>query len=198
MSQKKGEKKELLELVAKNVDISFFGETEKLMHLQKVLNLNETPDVIECFDISHLSGTNIVASMVQFRNAKPDKANYRRFKIKTVQQNDDFASMREVVRRRYTKLKLNNEPMPNLILIDGGIGQLNRAIEALDAIGLKIPIISLAKEFEEIYVPGKSQPIKLKHKDKGRLLLQYIRDEAHRFAITYNRLLRKKERFTRS
>ena len=136
--------------------------------------------------------------MVQFRNAKPDKANYRRFKIKTVQQNDDFASMREVVRRRYTKLKLNNEPMPNLILIDGGIGQLNSAIEALDAIGLKIPIISLAKEFEEIYVPGKSQPIKLKHKDKGRLLLQYIRDEAHRFAITYNRLLRKKERFTRS
>ena len=106
--------------------------------------------------------------------------------------------MREVVRRRYTKLKLNNEPMPNLILIDGGIGQLNSAIEALDAIGLKIPIISLAKEFEEIYVPGKSQPIKLKHKDKGRLLLQYIRDEAHRFAITYNRLLRKKERFTRS
>jgi len=190
---KQGEKKELLDLVQKNIEISFFGDTEKLNLLKKVINLQETPYVIECFDISHLSGTNIVASMVQFRNAKPDKTNYRRFKLRTVTQNDDYASMQEVVKRRYTKLKLNNETLPNLIVIDGGLGQLNSALQILNELNLRVPIISLAKEFEEIHIPGQKNPKRLDPKNKARLLLQAIRDEAHRFAINYNRLLRKKE-----
>ena len=190
---KQGEKKQLLDLVQKNIEISFFGDTEKLEALKKAINLQETPHVIECFDISHLSGTNIVASMVQFRNAKPDKTNYRRFKIRTVTQNDDYASMQEVVKRRYTKLKNENLNLPNLIVIDGGLGQLNSALEILNKLNLKIPIISLAKEFEEIHIPGQEKPIRLDPKNKARLLLQQIRDEAHRFAINYNRLLRKKE-----
>ncbi|MGK0209400.1 MAG: excinuclease ABC subunit C [Patescibacteria group bacterium] len=192
-----GEKKALLDLVEKNIEIAFFAETEKLEILQNRLNLQELPIVMECFDISHLSGTHIVASMVQFRNGKPDKSNYRRFKMKTVFQNDDFASMEEVVKRRYTKLKNENLSLPNLIIIDGGIGQLNAALKALDSLNLKIPIISLAKQFEEIFVPGSSEAIRLSDKNKGRLLLQQIRDEAHRFAITYNRLLRKKSLFNK-
>jgi len=190
---KQGEKKELLDLVKKNIEISFFGDTEKLNLLKRLINLQETPYVIECFDISHLSGTNIVASMVQFRNAKPDKTNYRHFKLRTVTQNDDYASMREVVKRRYSKLKNENLDLPNLIVIDGGLGQLNSALQILNELNLKIPIISLAKEFEEIHVPGQTRPIRLESKNKARLLLQAIRDEAHRFAIKYNRLLRKKE-----
>jgi excinuclease ABC subunit C len=188
-----GEKKELLELVKKNIEISFFGDLDKLNLLKRLINLQETPHVIECFDISHLSGTNIVASMVQFRMGKPDKSNYRRYKLKTVTKNDDYASMQEVVRRRYTKLKLNREEFPNLIVIDGGLGQLNSALQILDELNLKIPIISLAKEFEEIHIPGQKKPIRLDKKNKARLLLQQIRDESHRFAIKYNRLLRKKE-----
>jgi len=190
---KHGEKKELLYLVIKNIEVSFFGDIQRIETLKRILNLHETPTVIECFDISHLSGTNIVASMVQFRNGRPDKSNYRRYRIKTVEKNDDFASMREVVKRRYSKLKSENRSYPNLVIIDGGIGQLNASIKVLEEIGVKIPIISLAKEFEEVYLPGRNTPIRLDEKNKGKLLLQAIRDEAHRFAVKYNRLLRKKE-----
>lgn len=188
----KGEKKELLDLVAKNIELSFFGDVENITELKKVIKMQTLPNVIECFDISHLSGTIIVASMVQFRNGKSDKSNYRRYKMKTVTQNDDFASMREVVKRRYTKLKMNKESFPDLIVIDGGVGQLNAAIESLNNLGLRIPVISLAKEFEEIYLPNNPHPIRLAEKNKARLLLMRIRDEAHRFAVTYNKLLRKK------
>ena len=187
----KGELKELLELVAKNIDISFFNDIQRVEILQKTLGLNQIPTTIECFDISHLSGTKIVASMVQFKNGKPNKSNYRKFKLKTVISNDDFASMREVVYRRYSRLKRENQPMPDLIVIDGGLGQLNCALESLNKLDIKIPIISLAKKLEEIYVPGREETIKLDNKNKGRLLLQAIRDEAHRFAITFNRSLRK-------
>lgn len=190
---KKGEKKQLLELVMKNIEISFFGDMEKLSDLKTKLKLQEIPSVIECFDISHLSGTSTVASMVQFRNAKSDKSNYRRFKIMTVEGIDDVMAISEVVRRRYTRLIRDFVEMPKLIIIDGGRGQLNSALTELDNLNLKIPIISIAKKFEEVYLPGLMFPLKLDKKSKALKLIQQIRDEAHRFAISYSRLLRKKE-----
>ncbi|MCF7901435.1 excinuclease ABC subunit UvrC [Candidatus Woesearchaeota archaeon] len=188
-----GEKKQLLNLILKNIENAYFLEDDTLEELQKELKLHETPEIIECFDISHLSGTSTVASMVQFKNAKTDKNNYRRFKIRTVEGIDDFASIAEVVRRRYTKLKTDNLQMPNLIVIDGGKGQLSAAIKELEKLRLNTPIISLAKREEEIFMPGNPKPIILNKKSKSLKLLQRIRDEAHRFAITYNRNLRKKE-----
>jgi len=185
-------KKQLLNLVKKNVEINFFGDITKLEELQKKLKLHELPAVIECFDISHLSGTATVGSMVQFRNAKPDKSNYRRFKIRTVEQIDDFASIAEVVRRRYSRLKAENAEMPNLIIIDGGKGQLSTAMNELKKLYLRIPMISIAKRDEEIFFPGSRFPLKLGKKEKALKFVQEMRDEAHRFAISYNRLLRKK------
>lgn len=138
----------------------------------------------------------MVGSMAQFRNGKPDKTNYRRFRIRTVSGVDDVAALAEVVRRRYTRLIQDHAALPNLIIIDGGIGQLNGAVHELNAIGIKIPIISIAKQFEEIYLPGSSQPLHLERKEKALLFIREIRDEAHRFAIAYNRLLRKKELVT--
>lgn len=186
-----GEKKHLLELVKRNVEMSFFGDMEKVEELRKKLKLQDAPNVIECFDISHLQGTAMVGSMVQFRNAKPDKSNYRRFKIRTVGKIDDFAAIAEVVKRRYSRLKNENLEMPDLIVIDGGKGQLSAAMTELEKLYLKIPIISLAKRFEEIYFPGSRFPLRLDHKEKALRFLQEIRDEAHRFAIKYNRTLRK-------
>ena len=189
----KGEKKQLLDLVAKNIEITFFTSSRKISLLQQKIRLHEKPTVIECFDISHLSGTSMVGSMVQFRNGKPDKNNYRRFRIRNVKGINDVSAIGEVVRRRYKRLKEENQLFPNLIIIDGGKGQLNRAIHELDDLGIIIPIISIAKKFEEIYVPGQIHPIILQKKDKALQFIQEIRDEAHRFALTYNRLLSKKE-----
>ncbi len=190
---KKGEKKDLLDLVKKNIEINLFGDSEKVLELKEKLKLNENPSVIECFDISHLSGTSTVASMVQFRDGKADKNNYRRFKIRGVDGIDDFACMQEVVRRRYSKLKRENLEMPNLIVIDGGKGQLSSVIEILEELKLKIPTVSLAKREEEVFVPRRSNPIILDRRGKALKLLQEMRDEAHRFAIKYNRLLRVKK-----
>ncbi|OVE74677.1 excinuclease ABC subunit C, partial [archaeon D22] len=128
---KLGDKLKLLNLVKRNIEISFLQESEMTNELREKLKLNSNPHVIECFDISHLGGTNIVASMVQFRGAKPDKSNYRKFKIRTVDQNDDFASMAEVVKRRYKRLKEENSDMPDLIVIDGGKGQLSASLSVL-------------------------------------------------------------------
>ncbi len=189
----KGEKKQLLDLVEKNVEITFFADLEKVETLKKRLNLDNAPMVIECFDISHLAGTANAGAMVQFRAGKPDKNNYRRFKIKTVDIIDDFAAIAEVVRRRYYRLVLEKGEQPDLIIIDGGRGQLNYAAHELEKLNLKIPIISIAKQFEEIYVPNLSKPLRLEKKDKALLFIQEVRDEAHRFAIKYNRLLHKKE-----
>jgi excinuclease ABC subunit C len=189
----RGEKKQLLELVKKNVEVTFFGNIEKLEDLKTKLNLQETPEVIECFDISHLSGTSTAGSMVQFRNGLPDKSNYRRFKIRSVEGVDDTAAIAEVVRRRYSRLFNEKSKMPNLVIIDGGLGQLNAAIKELSKLGLKIPIISIAKKFEEVYLPGLRTPLNISKKTKALQLIQSIRDEAHRFAIQYNKLLRKKE-----
>ncbi len=189
----KGSKKQLLDLVAKNIDISFFAEVKKVEALQKRLNLKDSPSVIECFDISHLSGTSTVGSMVQFRNGKPDKSNYRRFRIRTVEGIDDVAAISEVVKRRYTRLLAEDSEFPNLIIIDGGRGQLNFALRQLEKLDVKIPIVSIAKQFEEIFVPGLTHPLRLIKADKALRFIQEIRDEAHRFALKYNRLLREKE-----
>jgi len=189
----KGEKKLLLDLVKKNIEISFFGDMTLLEDLKNVLSLDSTPFVIECFDISHLSGTSMVGSMVQFRNAKPDKSNYRKFKIMSVQGIDDTKAIAEVVRRRYTRLLKSGSELPSLVIIDGGKGQLNSAVRELEKIGLSIPLVSIAKRLEEIHKPGLENPIRISRKGKTLHLIQQIRNEAHRFAITYNRLLRSKE-----
>jgi excinuclease ABC subunit C len=187
-----GAKKRLLDLVAKNIELVFFGDQLKLEELRDELGLGDLPVVIECFDISHLGGTSVVGSMVQFRNGKPDKRNYRRFRIKTVQGIDDVGAVREVVRRRYTRLKKEGSDFPDLVVIDGGRGQLNAAAAALRAEGIRIPVIALAKREEQVYMQGHAHPLPLGKKEKASLFLQEIRDEAHRFAVTYHRLLRKK------
>jgi len=187
---KKGEKKKLLELVISNIESSYFGNLQKIKHLAEKLRLHEMPKVIECFDVSHLSGTSTVGSMVQFRDGMPDKSNYRRFRIRTVEGIDDIKAISEVVNRRYLRLKEEKTALPDLIIIDGGKGQLNAALDVLDSLELEIPVISIAKREEEIYFPGLNFPIKLKKNDKALLFIREIRDEAHRFAITYNRLLR--------
>lgn len=188
----KAVKKQLLDLVLKNIELTFFGDVSKVEALQRQLNLQDTPTVIECFDISHLSGTSMVGSMVQFRNGKPDKTNYRRFRIRTVKGIDDTAAIAEVVRRRYTRLQQEHTPFPQLIIIDGGLGQLHSAAHELELLGVNIPMIAIAKHFEELYIPGHPQPLRLGKKEKALLFIREIRDEAHRFAIQYNRLLRKK------
>ena len=189
---KQGEKKDLLELARKNVEIGFFGHQKKLEALQEALSLPKTPDVIEGFDISHLSGTFTVGSMVQFRGGRPDKQNYRRFKIRSVDGIDDFASIAEVVRRRYVRQKEEGREMPDLIIVDGGKGQLWAASQKLRKLKLEIPIISIVKGSEEIYVPRLRHPLPVEKDEKASLFVQEMRDEAHRFAIKYNRLLRKK------
>lgn len=175
------------------------GPQAALAELGAALNC-PPPRRIEGFDISHAQGSDTVASMVVFIDGKPAKDQYRRFKIRTVEGIDDFASMREVVTRRYRKL---TEPdtegwdAPDAILIDGGKGQLNSAVAALDALGLDLPIFGLAKQFEEIYLPGRKDGIQLGDRSPARFLIQRLRDEAHRFAITFHRNLRGK-RMTRS
>ena len=173
-----------------------------LAQLAKVLNLPAPPARIEGFDISNISGTFKVASLVSFKNGRPDRANYRRFKIKTVTGQDDFASIAEVVHRRYARLKrefkveatAQPSTFPDLILIDGGRGQLNAACAELEKLGLgKIPIIGLAKEFEEIYLPEKTEPLRLGLAHPAVKLLQRLRDECHRVANSYNAQLRLKK-----
>jgi excinuclease ABC subunit C len=165
-----------------------------LAELAKVLGLASPPRRIEGFDISNISGTFAVASLVSFKNGRPDRANYRRFKIKTVEGQDDFAGMAEVVGRRYSRLKRESKPMPDLILIDGGKGQLGMAYAELEKMGLgKIPVIGLAKEFEEIYQPGESKPLRLGLNHPAVKLLQRVRDECHRVANSYNAQLRLKK-----
>ncbi|MCK4460105.1 MAG: excinuclease ABC subunit C [Methanosarcinales archaeon] len=189
----RGAKKKLLDLVKKNIEITFFGGQLKLEGLKKLLGLSGIPEVIECFDISHLSGTSMVGSMVQYRSGKPDKQNYRRFKIRTVEAIDDFAAIAEVIRRRYVRLKKENGEFPDLIIVDGGKGQLSSARAELERLDLDIPIISIAKREEEIYIPALARPLPVDQKEKASLFVQEIRDEAHRFAIAYHRLLRKKQ-----
>ncbi|QDU19326.1 excinuclease ABC subunit UvrC [Urbifossiella limnaea] len=164
-----------------------------LVGLRKVLGLAKTPRTIEGMDIAHISGTDTVASLVSFLDGLPFKAGYRRFKIKSVEGVDDFASMREVVTRRFRRLSDEDESFPDILLIDGGKGQLNAAVASFQALGVEPPcVISLAKQEEEIFRPGEAESIKLSRHSAALRLLQYVRDEAHRFAQHYHHMLRRK------
>jgi len=165
---------------------------------QEALGLPVPPKRIECFDISHIQGTDKVASMVVWEDGRMKKSDYRKFIIRTVVGNDDFASMREVVTRRYSRLQQENKAFPSLILIDGGLGQLHAAVEALETIGvINQPVASIAKREEIIYVYGQEdEPIKLDRYSPVLHLIQMVRDEAHRFAVTFHRTRRGAARLT--
>ena len=166
-----------------------------LERMKSDFRLNELPRHIECFDNSNIQGTNPVASCVVFRNGKPSKKDYRHFKIKTVEGPDDFASMKEVLTRRYTRLMTESpDDLPQLIVVDGGKGQLSAAVEALDEIGLHgtIAVVGIAKRLEEIYFPGDSLPLYISKTSESLRVIQHLRDEAHRFGITFHRDLRSK------
>jgi len=191
---------------------------EDLAELGEELHLDGPPRVMECFDISNVSSNHIVASMVRFTDGRPDNQNYRRYRIRTVEGQDDFASMAEVIRRRYSRILLENRAadpdaeisqespleaqrrlaregrakivLPDLVIVDGGKGQLGMAVRELRALGLhELPVIGLAKQREEIFIPGRGEPILISHERGALKLLQRIRDEAHRFANDYNSLL---------
>jgi excinuclease ABC subunit C len=187
-------------------------QTEGLAELQQALNLSEPPLRIECYDISTLQGTNTVGSMTVFVKGIPRKSDYRRFKIQTVQGQNDYAGLQEMLRRRFKRMaddeyslaqndlargEDNDNPwslIPNLVIIDGGKGELNAALEVLEDFGLRevVPVVGLAKREEEIFIPGVSEPVLLPHNSQGLFLIQRIRDETHRFGVTYHRKLRGK------
>ncbi|MEL7005979.1 MAG: excinuclease ABC subunit UvrC, partial [Bacteroidota bacterium] len=205
MVPKIGDKRKLLELSLKNALFSKKEKQERLRQrqnnhlevleeLQERLKLKNLPKHIECFDNSNVQGTNPVASMVCFKDGKASKKDYRKYNIKTVIGPDDFSSMKEVVSRRYAHLQRENLPFPDLILIDGGKGQLNAAVEAIKALGLygSIPLAGIAKRLEEIYLPGDQIPVLFNKKSQALMLLQRLRDEAHRFAITFHKQKRSK------
>jgi len=202
----RGQKKALLDLVETNAKHAFqqrfriMRPSSKAMQeaLQDALGLPDPPKRIECFDISHIQGTDKVASMVVWEDGRMKKSDYRKFIIRTVVGNDDFASMREVVTRRYSRLQQENKPFPSLILIDGGLGQLHAAVEALEAIGvINQPVASIAKREEIIYVYGQEdEPIKLDRYSPVLHVIQMVRDEAHRFAVTFHRTRRGAARLT--
>jgi excinuclease ABC subunit C len=170
------------------------ADEEALRLLGEALGLPGPPRTIECFDISHISGTFVVASMVHFANGRPDKDNYRRFQIKTFIGNDDFRAMEEVVGRRYRRLAEEAKPFPDLVVIDGGRGQIGAALKAFIASDLKPPaIIGLAKKHETVFFPDERSPLNLPLNNPALHLLQRVRDEAHRFANTYNAVLRSKK-----
>jgi len=210
---KGGDKKKLLDLSLKNVEyyqeelhrkkiLQLEGSTDKekkkvLYKMQDDLHLSDLPLHIECFDNSNFQGSYAVAAMVCFKDGVPSKENYRHFNIKTVEGINDFASMKEVVTRRYKRLVSEDKPLPQLIIIDGGKGQLNAAVEALDELGLrgKMNIFGLAKNEEEIFFPGDQQSIKLPWDSESLKLIRRIRDEVHRFGITHHRNKRSKGTF---
>ncbi|NDH88693.1 MAG: excinuclease ABC subunit UvrC, partial [Actinobacteria bacterium] len=217
----RGDKRKLHATVTQNAEESFTRHRLKrssdhnsraraLNELQDYLDLPHAPLRIECYDMSHIQGTDYVGSMVVVEDGLPKKSEYRRFKIKTVDGNDDFAAMEEVLTRRFTAYLADREqPIeerdgkfaypPQLLVVDGGKGQLTSAVRVLDELGLReeIPVISLAKQFEEVFVPGQSESIRLPRQSEALFMLQRIRDESHRFAITFHRQLRDK-RMTKS
>lgn len=204
---RRGDKAKLLEVSQRNArqvrvdDLKHMAKHHPEQRLEKTLErmkadfrLSELPRHIECFDNSNIQGTNPVASCVVFKNAKPSKRDYRHFNIKTVEGPDDFASMREVLTRRYTRLMQEGEELPQLVVVDGGKGQLSAAVEALDSIGLrgKIAVVGIAKRLEEIYFPGDSVPLYIDKNSESLRIVQQLRDEAHRFGITHHRDRRSK------
>ncbi|MCK4969398.1 MAG: excinuclease ABC subunit C, partial [Thermoplasmata archaeon] len=202
----RGEPMRLMRLAEKNA--ASYAKTERLRtqlriedrgieELGRALRLPGLPQRIEAFDVSHHQGEQTVASMVTFRDGKPLKKDYRRFKIRKAAEADDYAAMREVVMRRYGGSLRGTMPEPDLVLIDGGKGQLAAAVDALGMLAIRLPIAALAKEREELFVPGSSRPLDLEPDSDGVLLLRRIRDEAHRFAIAYHRR-RRRGAFTKS
>jgi excinuclease ABC subunit C len=193
----RGDKRSLIDLAGNNAKQSYDQRFRVLKpnaqkiqeELQDVLSLPDLPKRIECFDISHIQGAETVASMVVWEDGKMKKSDYRKFIIRTVEGVDDFASMREVVTRRYKRLQEEKKPLPSLILIDGGLGQLHAAAEALDALEIiNQPLAAIAKREEILYVYGQEKdPIALDHHSPVLHLIQLIRDEAHRFAVTFHR-----------
>lgn len=174
-------------------DINYYKEAEQL---QRALDLPRLPERIEAFDISNLMGDQAVGSMVTFLNGKPDKSNYRRFRIRDVKGIDDFRMIAQIVGRRYRRVKEEGLIFPDLIVIDGGKGQLSAAMAELEKLELVIPVISIAKRQEEIYLPARRNPVILSHDSLGLKLIQRVRDEAHRFAVSYHRTLRGKDIFS--
>lgn len=200
----KGKKHELIELARKNAE-AYLEELKikDIMELQaewnltgsyikEKLGLRKFPHIVECFDISHFQGTNTVASMVVFEDGKPAKSKYKKFKVKSTEgKPDDFLSMLEVIGRRYSRLIKENQPLPDLIIIDGGKGQLSQGIKVLKDLGLKNQdVVSLAKRLEEIFIPTQKYPVILPYSSPALFFFQKIRDEAHRFAISFHRKLR--------
>ncbi len=174
-------------------EVFYIDPLKGMRGLQRIFKLPKPPRRIEGVDIAHLHGDETVASLVQFIDGLPFKHGYKRYRIRTVEGVDDFAAIREVVARRLGRLKQQGEPMPDLLLIDGGLGQLNAALSAIEALGIEPPLtLSLAKREEEIYVPGESKPRRLSRHSYALRLLQYVRDEAHRFAQHYHHILRRK------
>lgn len=174
-------------------EVFYIDPKRGLKGLKTVLGLDSTPRSIQGIDIAHLSGNETVGSLVTFIDGLPFKPGYRRFRIKSVKGVDDYASIREVVRRRVEGQLESDEPMPDITLIDGGKGQLSAALEAFRSVGVNPPcLLALAKQEEEIYLPGKSEPLRLSRRSFALRLLQYVRDEAHRFAQHYHHLLRSK------
>ncbi len=210
---KAGDKKKLLDLSEKNVNyfieemkrkkmLQLEGKTDRekqqvLLQLKQDLHLPALPDHIECFDNSNFQGSYPVAAMVYFKNGLPDKSQYRKFNIKTVSGINDFASMKEVVCRRYKRLLKENSPLPQLIIIDGGKGQLNAAVEGLNEIGMrgKATVVGLAKNEEEIFFPGDQESIKLPWNSESLKLIRRVRDEVHRFGINFHRNQRSRGTF---
>jgi excinuclease ABC subunit C len=182
---RRADKLGLVQLAEKNLE-STLDVDSALVDLQNNLNLPVLPRLIECFDISNLGTEHVVSGMVSFKDAKPDKKNYRKFKIKTFKGQDDFAAMNEVVTRRYKRLIEEKIPLPDLVMIDGGPGQVSAAKAALQTLGLQLPLIGLAKEHEEIYLPDESASRNFSKNSKMMLLLRKIRDAAHDFSLGYN------------
>ncbi|HYJ23734.1 MAG TPA: excinuclease ABC subunit UvrC [Acidimicrobiia bacterium] len=209
----RGSKRRLMETTATNAAEAFArhrlkrsqdhnARAKALRSLQEVLDLPEPPLRIEAFDISTLQGTNTVSSMVVLEDGLPKRSDYRRFKIRTIQGQDDFAAMEETIRRRFRAFLAEKDRNvteqgrfsypPSLVLVDGGAGQLGRAVKVLDELEIDIPAIGLAKRMEEVYLPGQPEPVRIPRDAEALYLLQQVRDEAHRFAVTYHRQLRSK------
>jgi excinuclease ABC subunit C len=216
---RRGAKKDLVRLATENAADTLTGlkvrweadkskQVEALAELQNVLNLDQPPTRIECYDISNLQGTAAAGSMVVFEQGTPSKKLYRKFTIRTVQGQDDFASMEEVLDRRFRRWKTANEEakkpggklepafgmLPNLLIVDGGKGQLSRAVKVLEKYGIqeKISVVGLAKKFEDLYIPDGNNPLVLRPKSQARYLVQRVRDEAHRFALKHHRTQRRR------
>lgn len=218
---RRGDKRTLLETVTRNAEEEFVrhrlrrasdhnSRAQALNELQEQLGLSDAPLRIECYDMSHIQGSDYVGSMVVVEDGLPKKSEYRRFKVRHVDGNDDYAAMREVLTRRFSSYLVERElPVserdgkfrypPNLLLVDGGKGQLGVAVQVLQELGLddEIPVASLAKQFEEVFLPGQPDPVRLPRQSEALYLLQRLRDESHRFAISYHRQLRNK-RMTKS